>query len=221
MSVNLFLRFHHHHGVLLECVHSPLDLDQYELTHLGDKVALQTHFSGVHPSLGARHLLPLLAAARGLNGAVQVLEQLTATRPVVLVQGDAGPDQLFPCEVVHGQEQRVGLAVKSLRDHREEHGAGQVERDGEVWEPAPHNHLFGVAAEAADAREEVGLIIHFGQKQRFVGAAGPAGLRGQGDSLFGPGGLHLQRHLVPHQSRVENFGCVISLFFGGIVKVNG
>lgn len=203
--------------LFLECVHSPLDFDQYELTHLGDKVALQTHFSGVRPSLGARHLLPLLAAAR----AVQVLEQLTATRPVVLVQGDAGPNQLFPCEVVHGQEQRVGPAVERLRDHREEHGAGEVERNGKVREPAPHNHLFGVAAEAADAREEVGLVIHFGQKQRFVGVVGSAGLRGQGDSLFGPGGLHLQRHLVPHQSREENFGCVIFLFLGGIVKVNG
>lgn len=131
-------------------------------THLCDKVGLETHFSAVHPAPGAGHLLPLVAAARGLDGAVQVLQQLAATRAAVLVPGDAGPDQLLLCEVAHGQEQRVGPAVERLRGHREEHGAGDVERDREAREPAPHHHLFGVAAEAADAREEFCLVIHFG-----------------------------------------------------------
>lgn len=166
------------------------------LTHLSDKVALKTHFSGVHPALGAGHLLPLVAAARGLSRTVRVLEQLAATGAAVLVQGDAGPDQLFPCEVAHGEEPRVWPAVECLWDHREEHRAGEVERDREVREPTPQNDLFGVAAKAADAREKFDLVIHPGQRQRFEGKAGSAGLRGESDSLFGPGTLHLQRQSI-------------------------
>lgn len=138
---------------------------------------METHFRGVDPALGAGHLLPLVAAAGGVHGVVQVLEQLAVTRFVVLVQWDAGPDQLFPREFALRQELRVGLAVVRLWDQREEHGAGEVERECEVRDPAPHNHFLGVAAKAADARKEFGLVIHFGRRQRFVATAGAADLR--------------------------------------------
>lgn len=166
------------------------------LTHLCDKVFPETHFPVVHPAVDAGHLLPLVAATGSPTGAVRVLEQLAATRGAVLVDG---ADQSFPCEVAHLPRP----AVVPFRDQREKHGAGEVERDHEVQEPAPHNHLFGVAAKAADAREEFGLEIHLGQRQRFVGTAGSAGLRGESDSLFGAGRLHLQLLDVPHQSREE------------------
>lgn len=58
-------------------------------TYLCDKVGMETRFVAVLPPFGAGHLLPDNTTVRGPGGAVQILQQLTATQAAVLVPGDA------------------------------------------------------------------------------------------------------------------------------------
>lgn len=133
---------------------------------------METGFVAVLPPFGAGHPLPDSTTVRGPGGAVQVLQQLTATKATVLVPGDADFDQLLLGEVADGersgQEPWVGPAVERPWGHGEEHGAGKIKCHSEARKPAPHDHLLSVAAEAADARKEFGLVIHFARRHRFV-----------------------------------------------------
>lgn len=182
------------------------------LTHLCDKVVLETVFGDVVPAVGAGHLLPPVTVLRGLSGAVGIL--LAATPVAHLVHGNVGPEHLLPREVARGKEYQGGVAVERFRTHREEHGAGEAERDRKARKPAPHHHLFGVAAKAANPRVEFGFVVHLGQRQRFVWTPGSVGFREEGESLIGAERLHVQRYNGPHLPREENYVCIISLTWG-------